>query len=715
MRSYKGTSNAAKGSAGSSQCSTPVENVSKWKIPHYYRKAGSSNSGGNVIPNGEFSGSLNQAGKGHQGASGGNINIMTTPKHVQLDANGKRNTKSKPKKGEMVFVNYTVKDTESHSQSEPPPVAAPVPSTKKKSSKSRMLKIFSAVHGSGGTSQDAHGALTPLDTSDGSNLSEQTLQFNSSSSTPSSQATKRSYSSFLKCGTIGSASTITSPVIAPSEDLVPRSATSRSFNSPRPGLHRSLSSNVALVNNNGKASLTMGPSCSEASLVSKPSPSRERCNPYISAHLDHHYLDQYKDHQGSLTASGAPSHPNSMHASMSPRPGDENDASIAFSKMFPRKRANTGGSMSSLVSGSTSNNPIGLHRNFSTNSISSLANKYSPIRTASPGKNSSVRRSSSHRFSRDFFALHNPSNYATDPSSGMDTYLDAQAKQRQTHKKKQESISDIRGVSTNSSLSSASTPCLFETSQNGNYINNFERQNNTLFSLDRESSLENEILEEQEESSSYSPNRVSAVGYIPKDNLEITDERASDVASLQHTNYSSATMFSSLVNSHSTLESTAPPITFQDQKEFENQNVGNTHPDYEAGGHQEASDYSESQNDDFLNLYMELDLGSRAEFLASQQGKISPYENDGPQHPNTSFQGDVSTLHSMLDDSPATLTHNPVGSNKRDPIEDLQRNEQVPYTSFSHRILHDINQITRSINNEERPNGSTNEWGHSHL
>ncbi|SCU85845.1 LANO_0C05666g1_1 [Lachancea nothofagi CBS 11611] len=693
MRSYRGNGSTSKSSNASSQCSTPVEAVSKWKIPHYYRKSGS------FTGNGSSESSFNPNSKSDCAPSGSNINIMTTPKHVQLDGGGKRSSKSKPKKGEMVFVNYTVKDTK----------AAELPSTKKKSSKSRMLKIFSAVHHSGGQNQTGE-VVAPLDTaslaSNYHNGSDPAIQSQSSVSTPSSQATKRSYSSFLKCGGIGSASTITSPTISPPEQAASSFAAS-SATERRPGLGRSLSSNVSLINNNGKASLTLGTSCSEASLPIRHSPSRDRSNPYLNSHLDHHHMEQLNEYHG-YPATTRP-HSNSMHSSVSPRPGDENDASIAFSKLFTRKRANTGGSMSSLVS-STSNNVPSLQRNVSTNSISSLANKYSPIRTGSPAKTNSLRRSNSNRFSRDFSSLHSSSNYAVDLTAGMDTYLDAQAKQRHSQKKKQESISDLRGPSTVSSLSSASTPCFFDNGQS-NTVSGHERQNSIMFSLDRESSLENEILEEPEEAS-YSPNEASAIKGIPKTTLEVADERDSDIASLQNTSRSSVTMFSSLVNSHSTLDSALPLGKDLDQKSFHSSAFQNTGIDLQFKEQHPSINYQESQSDDFLNLYMELDLGSRAEFMASQQGKIAPFESDG-SFSNLPFQGDASTLHSVMHASPATVTNTTNNNIRTELAEDNSRNEQVPYTNFSHRIMHDIDQIAHSINNGEGAESLTNDWDHS--
>ncbi|SCV00402.1 LAME_0G09472g1_1 [Lachancea meyersii CBS 8951] len=715
MRSTRRTSNAS---------TTPVETVSKWKIPHYYRKANTSAVGlaqGEPTHSGAANGSANGSSKDH-----GNINIMTTPQHVQMEGSGRRSAKAKTRKGEMVFVNYTVKDSDTQEpglqvqQQQQQEQSANITNNKKKSSKSRMLKIFSAVHGSGNhhsshsghphssqASQASQTSLAPLDTTSGAFE-------RSSASTPSSQVTKRSYSSFLKYGGIrGSASTITSPT----EEVVPTSADRRM------GLNRSLSSNVALVNNNGKASLTLGASaasCSEPSFMARHSPSKERSNPYLSqsqsqtTHFDHHYADQYNDYSVYPAAKTRP-HSSSLHSSFSPRLGDENDASIAFSKMFTRKRANTGGSMSSLVSSATSNNHPGLQRNMSNNSISSLAHKYSPIRTASPGKPASLRRSNSHRFSRDFSSFHSNQNYAADLNIGMDSFLDTQAKQqRHTHKKKQESFSELRGPSTVSSLSSASTPCFFDTGHLNIGVGH-ERQNSVLLSLDRESSLENEILEENEETS-YSPHEASALEGVSKTALEGTEERDFDAASFPNTSRSSVTMFSSMVNSHSTLESTVPSTKSSAQNDVQLSNIPHRFGiDTHNNQRHTSLNFQDAQNDNFLNLYMELDLGCAVESLtADEQERHALPEND-MSYSNALFQGDASTIHSVMNNSPATVT-NQAGNNARiEAAEDTSHHEQIPYTNFSSRIMHDIDQIANSITNGEGHGGLTNEWNNSHL
>ncbi|CEP63299.1 Bck2p LALA0_S07e06986g [Lachancea lanzarotensis] len=676
-----------KDSRRNSNVSTPAESVSKWKIPHYYRKSHSGSPAASPAATATSSASGARPGV-TSGNSSGNINIMTTPQHVPLESHGRRSTKSKPRKGEMVFVNYTVKDSDSQASTEAraneqhqqqqqqqqgQPQGQPQQG-KKKSSKSRMLKIFSAV-------QDRSGA-----------------------STPSSQATKRSYSSFFGSGS-GSGSTITSPTVSvPSgEEVVPSSSDSQLG-----GLNRSLGSNVALVNTNGKASLlALGSAAS--------SPTKDRIAPqFHHNHTDPHYVDQYNDPSTVYPTATRP-HSSSLQSSLSPRLGDENDASIAFSKMFTRKRANTGGSMSSLVSSATSNHHPGLHRNMSTNSISSLAPKYSPIRTTSPGKSTSLRRSNSNRFSRDFSSLHSNPNYTSDLNIGLDSFLDSQAKQRYSHKKKQESFSEVRGPSTVSSLSSASTPCFFDTAHITMGYGH-ERQNSILYSLDRESSMENEILEENEETS-YSPQEAPALKEIHKARTEGSDEKDFDTASLPNTSRSSVTMFSSMVNSHSTIESAAPSTKSFDQTRAR---VPNFPPDFDLAINNNqrvtSTDASNNQHDSFLNLYMELDLGYGADGFVGQQGKNGLPENYTSMS-NALFQGDVSTIHSVANNSPATVTNHASNSVKMEHPEDNSHNhnENLPYANFSSRIMHDIDQIANSINNGENSGTFKSDWNNSHL
>ncbi|KAG0665562.1 hypothetical protein C6P45_000439 [Maudiozyma exigua] len=144
---------------------------------------------------------------------------------------------------------------------------------------------------------------------------------------------------------------------------------------------------------------------------------------------------------------------------------EENDASIAFSKMVTKKkRASTMDSIpSSRNSMSNGNNmikPIGSNgANKDINSgLSSMNNIYSPIRTASPARQrSSTRGSSNYRLSRDISSL------SSVPDAPENSYLDTQqynqkvpgtngngtiiptnnSNTRIGHRKKQESISEV--------------------------------------------------------------------------------------------------------------------------------------------------------------------------------------------------------------------------------------------------------------------------------
>ncbi|SMN21674.1 similar to Saccharomyces cerevisiae YER167W BCK2 Protein rich in serine and threonine residues involved in protein kinase C signaling pathway, which controls cell integrity [Maudiozyma saulgeensis] len=135
---------------------------------------------------------------------------------------------------------------------------------------------------------------------------------------------------------------------------------------------------------------------------------------------------------------------------------EDNDASIAFSKMFTnKKRAST---MDSISNATNKIKPIGPNsgnKDINTG-LSSMNNIYSPMRTVSPARQrSSTRGSSTYRLSRDVSSL------TSVPDGPENNYLDTQQynqkvpvsnngsvgsnnnNNRAGHRKKQESISEI--------------------------------------------------------------------------------------------------------------------------------------------------------------------------------------------------------------------------------------------------------------------------------
>lgn len=667
----------------SSQCGTPNESVSKWKIPHYYRRS----SGQNVTPGPDMSTSYAESQ-----VTNNNINIMTTPKQVQLQETAaqskKKSTRGKGKKGEMVFVNYTVKD------------AKPIDPTlkKKKSPKSRMLKIFSSSSHHSDRMRSMPTLATSTDTIDTPPLS--------SASTPSS-ATKRSYASFLRYGRLNSSTTVSSPASVMSEEVVPRSAPLPSMQ--RPQLGRSLSANVSLVNNNGRASLSMGPVENTQSL---------RCNTAQADfyngeenddtdEVDHHYLDQYHGIQGndfSRAASEEFNSSNHLHGTNSMHQSDENDASIAFSKMFTRKRANTGGSMSSMVSSGTSSNLSTLHRNLSTNSVSSLSNRYSPIRTGSPARQTSNLRGSSHRLSRELTSLHSSTGFPVDLALGLETYLDTHTKQRQNHRRKQDSISDLNKSQVNimssqyngavSSTSSSSTPGVIENSIGPNNGTSVDRSNSTVLSLEHESSLENDILEEQEETPPTGD--IPAIKGIPRNVKDGQGEAIYDTASGTNMSFSSGTVISSMTNSQSTLNSSA--ISYGNISSTKTAIVesGNVMADAAFPESHFSMKLENDRDDEFFNMYMQLNLEGQEEFI-TDCGAISMPADNSSSRLLENVHGDTSTVTSLLNNSPATIT---TGNNINitSNLQDESNANERLHNNFTNRIMHDIDQIAQSLN-----------------
>lgn len=707
---------------------TPTDAVSRWKIPHYYRRS----SNNHVTTPTE----TDTAASTKLERSNGNINIMNIPKKVQLDGpkkSKKKGTRSKYRKGEMVFVNFTVQDEK------------PLEATKKKSSKSRMLRIFSSSN-DGYTPENRQLKLSPP--LDPIVTASSTPTANSSSSTPSS-ATKRSYGSFLKYGRLTSSSScasspMTSISVPSPQEIVPRSAPLP--NTHRPPVGRSMSANVALVNSNGRASLTM-----DMKPHMKTSGSTEKIDLLRKnfAHsnsnleddadengdsIDHHYLDEYQyDYEDTtLTKTSTKEfhlhNTNNPSSSLSGNPGDENDASIAFSKMFTRKRANTGGSMSSMVSSSASSNIPTLHRDLSTNSVSSMSNRYSPVRAGSPARPRSGTRSSAHRLSRDLSSLYHSTNSTTTTANaaadlplGAETFLDTQSKHRPSHKKKQDSISDLYKLHTSSfvssngtystapipsSTSSSSTPGTGEVS-----VHTGANRNNTLVSLERENSLENDVLEEEEFALPESSD-LPAIKGIPRTTLEEEVEEEYDTVSVPNTSHSSGLMVSSMTNSVSTVNSIGASYQYVQGQGFTLVNTGLGSNDIQlnkytknVSSNKVENNTQKKQNEDLLDMYMEFDFENPGSFL-NDAGQAHSENATLNMHEG----GDASTVTSAMNISPTTMN---IGNNTNSSSQEEvvgERTHHHPNHNFTNRLMQDIDQITESFNFLENEENSSSYW-----
>lgn len=374
-----------------------AESVNKWKIPHYYRRSSGASSH-------QSSGS--EAGTPITPGT----NSMSSPKKVLVEdpKKGKKRPayrsrkNSKKKAGDMVFVNYTVQDTASEENAvDSAPELPPTPaiSHKKKSSRSRMLKIFGSSKEPNEADNGAHLAACPEN--DGL-YEHESAQI----------STKRSCSSFLRYGRFHHGHSKRSENTA-EEEVVPKSSQS-------PNLVKPASNGIFFGNSSRKVK-------------------------YLGGMVKNEISSQ---------------------DSMNGKPSDENDASIAFSKMFTRNGANTSGSMSSLISlnqnlqdqQSQSHPSVGvpaLKKNMSASSISSLSYRCSPIRTASPARPRSGTRGS---YTASLHSVIDTEDANNAIFTGNDTYLDSRIGNRNTsvlrHKKKQDSISDThRLYSTSASAS----------------------------------------------------------------------------------------------------------------------------------------------------------------------------------------------------------------------------------------------------------------------
>lgn len=400
--------------------STPgSESVNKWKIPHYYRRSSAASS---QQSSGSEAGTPVTPG----------TNSMSSPKKVLVEdpKKGKKRPvyrsrkNSRKKAGEMVFVNYTVQDTAPEEGevevpvSELPPMApSPAIGHKKKSSRSRMLKIFGSSKESPKVEEETH--LAAFAENDGVYEPE-----------PYLSASKRSCSSFLRYGRFHHAHSKRSE---PSADYAPEEVVPKSSQSPN--LVKPASAGIFSGNSSRKVKYLGGMVKNESS-------------------VDPGY-------QNATGMSEAPV--------VAGKPSDDNDASIAFSKMFSRNGANTSGSMPSLISlnqnaqdqqphSSHSGTGIpSLKKNMSASSISSLSYRCSPIRTASPARPRSSTRGS-YNCGVSLHGVVDTEDGSNPILSATDTYLDSRVGNRNgsilRHKKKQDSISDShRFYSTSASAS----------------------------------------------------------------------------------------------------------------------------------------------------------------------------------------------------------------------------------------------------------------------
>ncbi|CAI4038636.1 hypothetical protein SMKI_05G2510 [Saccharomyces mikatae IFO 1815] len=581
-----------------------TESTTKWKIPHYYRRSTSGST---------------QASPDRNSSSTGvcstpvlpTMNVMSSPKKVLLEDSRDNNAKSKKtsrrRSGEMVFVNYTVQDTvnEDDTELQTKPLSVPTPKAKlkKKSSKRRMLKIF-------GSSKSEHiediveeqPMVLQLD-SENQPLSG--ISVSGGALDNSLLTTKRSYNSFLKHNKLHGKASFSSSLSFPSlnmmgstsdmsfdnndfgseKEVVPKSTHDPSLAKPPSRFtesERNTTSNLSSIplmntkNTRLKYSKTVPQSFDRQRL--------QESGLYHSTESFNLKDQSGSNNRSSLSLNSDLGTPHSTkHSPDSPRTSrsfncgdsqsgvkvpEENDASIAFSKMFTRKRANTGGSTCSLASPTIAQtiqqsnikvNKLPTQRTTSVGSLSSMSNRYSPIRVASPGRaRSGTRGSSLYRLSRDLNSLPSvtdlPEMDSTTPVNEM--FLDGQPQHKNGsskvgHKKKQESISDAQrnqnsnsyittpssslvtppyymtGYTLPSSASASSTPNVLDTSSM-NFISSANtvtssRPSSNLSSFEKEYGNENDATGEL--SALNTPmESIPALKGIPRSTLEENEE-----------------------------------------------------------------------------------------------------------------------------------------------------------------------------------------------
>lgn len=501
------------GSDGMRSSRSPIsESVNKWKIPHYYKRMANSNTASSnqmSTPISDISGTSDLSSLNSTLNPQSNSNNLNSPKKMILEDTKKsilRSSKSNSKSGnEMVFVNYTVQD-DKETNAEGSPISQPIKSYPiQKTSKRRMLKIFGSKESS--LKSETFCAIN------GSNMarsvSSPALTIENNNLKNSRPQTKRVYSSFLtKNKSQNSKSSValnTSNYI--NKEVVPKSKNNPSLakpsNRPRtaivvPGITsspgKSKASNIPLLNS--KKTRLVRSSTSHSLNLSKTKSTEffDINSTHFLEELAHNNTDITNNESNieKLTSNEGSSQQNILQNTVMDSPTSsmshqENDASIAFSKMFSRSRANTDSSISQIMTpnltnsnyqnqirahntpgSSSSNNLKNNQRTLSIASTSSTNSRYSPIRNISPARaRSSTKSSSSYRLSRDLSSLYQDIPEAVDDNFsttlGADSFIDNQfilrsnnQSSRFGHKSKQDSITDLHKLQVNSNSGLAS-------------------------------------------------------------------------------------------------------------------------------------------------------------------------------------------------------------------------------------------------------------------
>lgn len=457
-----------------------ADSTNKWKIPHYYKRFSQTNSSQNSSNN--STDSMDSASRkssitNYQNSP--NINVMHSPRRVVSEGRSRnrsissaspsisstKKTSKKKGKSDMVFVNYTVQDDSNNSSQQLTPLQqqedvfkietlSPIihqspkqyqPSGAQKSNRRRMLKIFSSSK-----EQKLVSVSSPSNTDEASIALERSLS--SSNLYSKSGVNKKSYSSLLKYGKLTNNSKSTSNIeetrnmklssqtamsplkenVLANAEIVPRSKKDPSLAQPPTSIPKSklLMNNrnpMTQSINNQKQNKTFSYNGGNGTIdIPLTNTANYKVDPKNLGQIVPQYIEQKATY---------------------PKPVEDNDASVAFSKLIYQKITDSNASTQALITPPSSSTTTATNttisnstntatlpraqnqRTASVTSLSSVGSRYSPIKTNSPARpRSSTRGSSVHRLSRDISTIYNANNALHDinPLLETDSFLDSQ-------------------------------------------------------------------------------------------------------------------------------------------------------------------------------------------------------------------------------------------------------------------------------------------------
>ena len=467
--------------------SSGSKSVNKWKIPHYYKRSSSQQN--TPISNAN----KDDLSKEMNNLAPTAMNSVMSPKKILLDSsNGSRSglTKSKKaskrKNGQMTFVNYTVQDSPSAKDKAIEPSGSPkqtIPialsqmqddlTPQKKSSRNRVLKIFGSSRNHSSVSEKSVYFSTPNNSAVDHSVSTQ-FSPESSPSSQKSSSSKNLYNSILKHGLFNSNSSNNEPTII--EQHMNTTQLIKDENDQYSKEQRVAAlSKIPLLSIRGNRSsiitsqrvpispMKLEPAVARDGFEINDESSRENSpNPLVSN-------DYYNNDTNHDLQQWPADHNTGSMLSLVNKVPEENDASVAFNKIFTRNRTDTISSQSSFASTTTTGSTYqftnamssvpNFQRNMSVGSTASTPHhgRYSPGRTKSPSRPRSrtFAASSMNRLSKDLGGIATNFNINIVNGSEMsdmntEVFIDNRNSIKK-HKRKQASISDLHKIQTTTS------------------------------------------------------------------------------------------------------------------------------------------------------------------------------------------------------------------------------------------------------------------------